>query len=1036
MDSIIIFLFCLLIWIPNLIILFSLRGKKPIKVKEDILFIEKLIFKCLLLLLYLVFYIFNLLDDGVGESGNKEKMTSNQYNIYKTEIISFNIYIVLLFANNFFLCIEDYFTYTNPNHYFNSIFHNSKYNLMYELITILFASAFSILYLYKDKKILHCFIIEKDKLNDWTKSYFFIITNPLILIFALFTSIIIIILYIVLKSRLKNIIFKAREKLFNIINQKIIYTLFYLIFILFNFSVFFLENKIKAGASVPIVVINTFLFLIAFSLEIFFELKTYSTSKFAQYKLKYTIIEKIGSLLKKEREEEYPTNAFLESILEEPSYNNNNNIYNIDDEEENDNSLLMPINNHDVELVLIYRNNIFIEDYFYYFYDYMMNITLSSLFQIYKDKKFSPSLQEINKLKNDFGSTESAIFGAEKPSNTFSNYSIKRIDSTEEDNLTAKGNHNNDEFVFVKNANKNDFLNSEEIFANTWNDFSNENLNVKIISYYTSKCVSNLIDKNFTSKIIRDSLNSHLTDTVNENDNSIKKSKNTLNNLSTSINNYLPYHSILACNAKEEYFLHLKNMSIKSYDKHLIFDIFESNDDEDISLDSKNSTNIKIAKMINRYFDYIKGVGVSVTFLPIVLGIFKVKINSFKSMLIYLSCNSLLENSPSSSYSLWQLIRFSLNNVKKVSSSKYRHSVLIGDDLIFDRKYALPSIKEDNDPSYNKVEIKNFLSFEDIIKHDIEYLNKSGTKYSNLLLMYFEYENVQKHELGGAIKIRKTEDNRAEIVNTTVTMPIMKEDDESDENLYIGGYPRKPESENDEKTKNQLLASEINNDIDNTKDNKDTSKNKGNEESKNEIDKNETNINENDKKSFEVKNRISDLNTNLNIEKNEKINNENISNEYNKENSKEKSDSINENLDIEYSKSVINKDSELRKSVASNNNSRFPSICGSLTNPDFIDDAMSFDEPSGRNKNNQGNDYHNMLNYSEKIKMNSYDGYFDAFNCMCLFSFENIFDLSTGCPCKSSNYNELEKNILNNFSNYTPRKHTCISKPKKSEKKE
>ena len=77
---------------------------------------------------------------------------------------------------------------------------------------------------------------------------------------------------------------------------------------------------------------------------------------------------------------------------------------------------------------------------------------------------------------------------------------------------------------------------------------------------------------------------------------------------------------------------------------------------------------------------------------------------------------------------------------------------------------------------------------------DIEYLNKSGTKYSNLLLMYFEYENVQKHELGGAIKIRKTEDNRAEIVNTTVTMPIMKEDDESDENLYIGGYPRKTES--------------------------------------------------------------------------------------------------------------------------------------------------------------------------------------------------------------------------------------------------
>ena len=844
----------------------------------------------------------------------------------------------------------------------------------------------------------------------------------LVLVFIL--NIIIIILYLALKSKLKRIIFKARDKLFRIINQKIISTIFYLIFILFNSLYFFLEVKIPDREFFWFSIINTILFLLSFGLDTFFELKTYSTSKFAQYKLKYSIIEKIGSILKKERDEEYPTNAFLESILEEPSYNNNKNIYNIDDEEDYENSLLMPLNNNDVELVLIYRNNIFIEDYFYYFYDYMMNVTLSALFQIYKDKRFSPSLQEITKLKNDFGSTESAIFGAEKPSNASS--IIKRIDTVELDNISSKGNH--DEFIFVKNENKNDFLNTEEIFTSTWNDFSNDNLDVKIISYYTSNCVSNLIDKNFTSKIIRDSLNSHLTDNVNENDNSIKKAKN---NLSTSINNYLPYHSILACNAKEEYFIHLKNMSIKTYDKHLIFDIFESNNDEDISLDSKNSTNKKIAKMINRYFDYVKGVGVSVTFLPIVLGIFKVKINSFKTMLIYVSCNSLLENTPSNSFSLWQLIRFSPKNVKKVSSSKYRHSVLIGDDLIFDRKYALPSIKEDNDPSYNKIEIKNYLSFEDIIKHDIQYLNKSGTKYSNLLLMYFEYENVQKHEIGGAITIRKTIDNKAEIVNTTVTMPIMKEDEESDENLYIGGYQRNPESENDEKTKNQLLSSEINSDIDNTKDkdNKDNTKdndNNNNEDSKNELNNNNISNSEN-----EVKNRISDINTNLNIEKNEKINNENIKNEY----SKEKNDSINENLDIEYSKSLINKESELRKND-SNNNSRFPSICGSLTNPNFIDDAMSYDEPSGRNKYIQGIESHNMLNYSEKIKMNSYEGYFDAFNCMCLFSFENIFDLSNGCPCSSPNHSVLEKNILNNFSNYIPRKHTALSKPKKSEKNE
>ena len=102
------------------------------------------------------------------------------------------------------------------------------------------------------------------------------------LIFALIINIIILILYIFLKIKLKNIIFKARDKLFRIFNQKIISTIFYIVFILFNI-ILFLGKKNKV-----IALINTYLFLLAFLLETFFELKTYSTSKFAQYKLKYT----------------------------------------------------------------------------------------------------------------------------------------------------------------------------------------------------------------------------------------------------------------------------------------------------------------------------------------------------------------------------------------------------------------------------------------------------------------------------------------------------------------------------------------------------------------------------------------------------------------------------------------------------------------------------------------------------------------------------------------------------------------------------
>ena len=102
---------------------------------------------------------------------------------------------------------------------------------------------------------------------------------------------------------------------------------------------------------------------------------------------------------------------------------------------------------------------------------------------------------------------------------------------------------------------------------------------------------------------------------------------------------------------------------------------------------------------------------------------------------------------------------------------------------------------------------------------------------------------------------------------------------------------------------------------------------------------------------------------------------------------------------------------------------------GSLINNGFLDDA-SLDNPSSSNKipNVQEIDHHNMLNYTETIKINSYDGYFDAFNCMCLFAFENIFDLNSGCHCISFNYNKLQTNILKNFSNYTPRKHTAIKK--------
>ena len=976
------FILCIIIFIPAIIILFTIIGKKPYKVKEDILFIEKLFLKCGILLFYFILSLYELLNE--GENDNEK--------LFKIKTICFNAYIVLLFMNNFFLCLENYFTYNNPIHYFNSLFNKSKYNITYEIISILCSFIVCLPYFEADK-CKSLIIIINDKENEFEDTELneqspFIISNIFILILALVINITILVLYFLLKFKIKKLIFKARGKFISILNEEIIVTFFYVLFIIWNFSCFMIIIDKKKREKQIFLTVNSYIFLLVFLIDSFFEFKKYSTSKFSQYKLKNTIVGSVGAFFNRKNIEDYPSNTFIDSML--ISSHNNTKMNNSQDEEESENdSILMPINSHDIELVLIYRNNIFIEDYFYYYYDFVMNIILSSLFKVYRSKKFSTSVVKNDQLKKELNITESAIFGiGDKTSNTIaSNYTLKKIDTTEPEtsSYTINQNTNSDTFEYIRNSERNDFSYSESIFTNTEKDFSYDNIKITITSYFTNKCVYNLLEKNLTNKVIGDSLMSHLNEDNNSSDNGYVKINK--NDISSDINDGLPYHSILACNAKEEYFLHLKNMSIKTYDKQLTFDIFESNNEE-IDLD-KNNSNVKIAKMIDRYFNYIAGVGVMETFLPILLGIFKVKINSFKTMLIYVSFNSLIENSPLSTYSYWQLVRFSYNDKEKVGSSKYKHNVLIGDDLIFDRKYAVPSSKEDIDDSYNKIEVKNYFNFQETIKHDIEFLKESGIKYSNLLMMYFEYENAQKHETEGAIKIKKIDDNKAEIINTTVPMPIFREDDdeESDENLYIGDFSKKHESE-------VATIPAIPNSSSEMKD---------------------------DKKSNDTSNRISVLN-NLNINEGKK--------EIESKNSKSGTNQR-ENLDIDSSRSFVDKNSNLNKCMSNN---RFQSICGSLTNEDFLNDTMvTFDE-HGSGKNKLGVQNHSMLNYSEKIKINGYDGYFDAFNCMCLFSFENIFNLDSGCFCRKINFNQLQKNILNNFHDYLPRKHTVLTSKKNKSK--
>jgi hypothetical protein len=211
--------------------------------------------------------------------------------------------------------------------------------------------------------------------------------------------------------------------------------------------------------------------------------------------------------------------------------------------------------------------------------------------------------------------------------------------------------------------------------------------------------------------------------------------------------------------------------------------------------------------LIKKYFDYIQnGKGKTGTFLPELIGIFKIKINDFKTMLLYVSRNSIVNNVPRNFYTYWQLLRFDKIKPEKVATSKYHRGALVTEDSLFERLYA-SDIKKNKD--VNKIMLKNYLDFKEIIGNDINFL-KENNIYANLLMMYFEYENTQKHEKEGAIKIRKTDANEAEIINIDMPEPeVQKKENEEVEEKENETKSKKDENKENENKEIKDISDEI-----------------------------------------------------------------------------------------------------------------------------------------------------------------------------------------------------------------------------------
>ena len=826
----------------SIIIFFPINKIKKLKTKEDELFLQKMFITFILFCIDILISALKLFK--VLKGGNI---------ICVIETFIFNAYIIAIIFYNFFLCLEIKYTYSNPMHYFNRLFKQKKCNYFPEIFIIIFSVSAVVA-----DAILYNIFFKNIYENDNSR---LIMPNFYKAGAIIFFSLISVLICAVKKSQIKKFSFKKQEKLINLIKKRIISNILYIIYGGLYIVPFFLkdrEDSIKTYNT-----ICSFIFLAILIMDLFIHISNLSTTKFCEYCLKKRLIGFICSLFYKPSKNE-SEDTMIPLMTDTTVNESTTGLGTSTTLQANETTVSELISNTpiDKELISIYKNGIYLEDYFLNFFDQILNILTISIFQVYYSKYFSTKANDVRMSADiNIGEEISGIGGGY---NTNMSTSASGVQITD---IKSKVGDSTATFEIKKNMEKDDYTRFKDVLEYGQKIENNNNyFRTKVNSFFTPKCVEIIYGKKLKGKQVGVSLLSHLILPGNKN-------KNMDNPNST-------FWSLTASNGKEEYFSKLRNTCFKTYDKNFNIDIFDSNDEE-IVLKEKGKSN-DISVLIDKYFTYVQAKGVNGTFIPSLVGIFKVKINSFQTLLVFITRNSLVENAPKNFFTYWQLIRFLIDKPQKIASSQFNdggRGTLVKDDPLFEKLFQMES-KNDN-PDFNKINLKNLSDFQDTIRSDLAFLNKCGCQNFDLLLMYFEYETTQKHEKQGAIKIQKVDGDKAEIVQATPPVDIMNEFSPSP-NLKMPGESMK---------------------------------------------------------------------------------------------------------------------------------SGMFSLGGA-----FLDGA---DEDMGvldinQIKQNAGN----LMDYSEKISINGYEGVFDSFNCMCFFTFQNIFDLRKKFNLPKDYYANFQSKILENFTNF------------------
>ena len=719
------------------IILFAPLNKyKIFKVKEEQLLLQKSLITTIFFLLFLIFNLVSFISPEVKQD------------FYLASNFLFNAFMILIISYNFFMTLEIYRTYKNPVHYFNRLFRQYKFNYLEEIIIIILCAIgvsvdLGISYLTKDHELF--------KVNEENFPISYLILINYWKAFLMFIILIVcIILHLKSKSLINRFYFNNSDKLIKVLNKRSMNYYLYLVYALFYLFPFI--NKIiddKSELSDIFKFFATIFFYIVIIDDYMIHMSEIASSKFCEYKLKRTLLGYFCSFFYKPEKDKKGAKV---PLVSDSSINNTETSY------QNDfSSSIIELTSHNIkdkELIQLYKNNIFLEDYFLSYFDQILNIISSSLSQVYNSKYFSTQANEQN-LTNKLKIEDISAIGGNMKDTSVSAIGTKTVVNT----INEVG-EDTIKFDINKNIENDDLKRFKEVLENKLYVKNNNNfLNIRVNSYFTPRCVESIYDQKIKGKNIANSLLSHM----NLNNINIAKNKNKDNSI---------FSSLLVSNGKEKQFNKLKNTSIKTFDKNFTLDIFDT-DDDDISL-TKKGVNGSLFQLLDTYFEYIHGKGVNGTFIPSLVGVFKIKINNFKTLLVLITKYSLVDNVPRNSFSYWQLLRILKGKPQKVSSSQFNTlNSLIKDDSLFDRPFQIQNYKEN--PNYNKIAFLNFNDFKNIISSDIEFLRQVGSKNFDLLLMYYQFENTQKSEKQGIIKIKQTNDG-PEFIEGSIPKGFLEED--------------------------------------------------------------------------------------------------------------------------------------------------------------------------------------------------------------------------------------------------------------------